>query len=47
MAALYFPGTQLLVISAKYTAPQLLMDRLKKKEFRDIYLERLLEKRSA
>ena len=39
VAALYFPGTQLLVVSAKYTAPQLLMDRLNKKEFRDIYID--------
>lgn len=37
-AALYFPG-QLLVISGKYSVPQLLTDRLAKKEFRDIYMD--------
>ena len=30
-AALYFPGTQLLVVSAKYAAPPLLDDKLAKK----------------
>jgi hypothetical protein len=38
-AALYFPGFQLLVISAKYSIPQYLNDRLAKKEYRDIYLD--------
>lgn len=38
-AALYFPNAQLLVVSAKYTAPQLLADRLAKKEFRDTYID--------
>ena len=39
VAALYFPGTQLLVISAKYSVPQLLSDRLGKKEYRDVYMD--------
>lgn len=39
VAALYFPGAQLLVVSAKYTVPQLLNDRLLKKEFRDMYID--------
>jgi hypothetical protein len=39
IAALYFPGTQLLVISAQYTAPALLDQKLLKKEYRDIYLD--------
>ncbi len=39
IAALYFPGAQLLVVSAKYAAPQLLDARLGKKEFRDTYLD--------
>src|SRR5438132_3976604 len=39
VAALYFPGSQLLVVSAKYTVPQLLTDRLMKKEFRDVYID--------
>jgi hypothetical protein len=39
VAALYFPNSQLLVVSAEYTAPQLLAERLRKKEFRDIYID--------
>jgi hypothetical protein len=38
-AALYFPGAQLLVVSARYSVPQLLSDRLLKKEYRDMYLD--------
>jgi hypothetical protein len=37
-AALYFPGS-LLVVSGKYTVPQLLTDRLTKKEYRDVYMD--------
>jgi hypothetical protein len=39
VAALYFANTQLLVVSAKYTVPQLMNDRLAKKEFRDVYID--------
>jgi hypothetical protein len=39
VAALYFPGAQLLVISAKYSAPVLLTTKLGKKEYRDIYID--------
>jgi len=39
VAALYFPGVQLLVVSGKYSVPQLLNDRLVKKEYRDTYLD--------
>ncbi len=39
VAALYFPGAQLLVVSAKYSAPQLLDARLAKKEYRDTYID--------
>jgi hypothetical protein len=39
VAALYFPGTQLLVVSGKYSVPQLLTDRVGKKEYRDVYLD--------
>ena len=39
VAALYFPGAQLLVVSAKYSAPTLLTDKLAKKEYRDIYID--------
>jgi hypothetical protein len=38
-AALYFPGMQLLVISGRYSVPQLLATRLTKKEYRDVYLD--------
>lgn len=38
-AALYIAGTQLLVVSARYSAPQLLEPRLAAKEYRDIYIE--------
>src|SRR3982751_3494712 len=39
VAALYIPGSPLLIVSAKYTAPQLLEIRLAKKEFRDVYID--------
>ena len=39
VAALYFPGAQLLVVSAQYTAPLLLNERLAKREFRDVYID--------
>ena len=39
VAALYFGGSQLLVVSAQYAVPQLLDDRLTKKEFRDVYID--------
>jgi hypothetical protein len=39
VAALYFPGLQLLVVSARYSAPQLLNDRLTKREYRDTYID--------
>ena len=39
IGALYFPGVQLLVVCAKYTAPILLLDKLAKKEYRDIYID--------
>jgi hypothetical protein len=38
-AALYFPGMQLLVVSGRYSVPQLLTTRLAAKEYRDIYLD--------
>lgn len=38
-AALYFSGSPLLVVSAKYAAPQLLDTRLLKKEYRDTYID--------
>ena len=37
-AALDFPGS-LMIVSGKYTVPQLLNDRLTKKEYRDVYMD--------
>ena len=39
VAALYFQGSQLLVVSAKYSAPALLTDKLAKKDYRDVYID--------
>jgi hypothetical protein len=39
IGALYFPGVQLLVVSAKYTVPSLLIEKLAKKEYRDVYID--------
>jgi hypothetical protein len=39
VAALYFPGTQLLVVSAKYAAPTLLTEKMAAKNYRDIYID--------
>jgi len=39
VAALYIPGTQLLVVSGKYTAPALMTDLLAKKDYRAAYSE--------
>jgi hypothetical protein len=36
---LYFPGLQILAVSAKYTAPVLLDARLAKREYRDVYID--------
>lgn len=39
VAALYFPGAQLLVVSARYAAPPLLLDKMNSKNYRDIYID--------
>jgi hypothetical protein len=39
VAALCFPGTQLLVVSAKYPVPAILEQRLSNREYRDVYME--------
>lgn len=39
IAALYFPGTQLLVVTAKYSAPHLLTELLGRKDYRAVYAE--------
>jgi hypothetical protein len=38
-AALYIEGSQLLVVSAKYAAPPLLIAKIKTKEYRDVYID--------
>ncbi len=37
--ALYFPATQLLVVSAQYSAPLAMNERLAKKDYREAYLD--------
>lgn len=39
VAALYIPGTQLLVVSAKYSAPPLLVDRISAKDYQAVYVD--------
>jgi hypothetical protein len=39
VAALFFSGTQLLVVSAKYSAPVYLTEKLAKKSYQDIYID--------
>ena len=39
VAALYFPGSQLLVVAAKYAPAVLLKDKLEKKDYREIYID--------
>jgi hypothetical protein len=39
IGALYFPGSQLLVVAAKYSVPQLLNQKLDSKEYRDVYID--------
>ena len=39
IAALYIPGTQLLVVSAKYEAPTLLADRITAKDYMGVYVD--------
>src|SRR5262245_66592 len=39
VAALYFAGSQILVVSAKYAAPPLLNTKIANKEFREIYID--------
>jgi hypothetical protein len=39
VAAIYIPGIQLLVVSAKYTAPALLVDKIKSGNYRDVYMD--------
>jgi hypothetical protein len=39
VAALFFPGAQLLVVAADYPAPALLQSKLSKQQYREIYLD--------
>src|SRR4051794_24107337 len=39
IGALYFPGVQLLVVSAKYSAPAMLNDLIARKDYRGVYIE--------
>jgi hypothetical protein len=39
IAAMYFPGTQLLDVSAQYSAPAMLTELLARKDFRGVYVE--------
>jgi hypothetical protein len=39
VGALYFPGSQLLVVTARYQVPELLNTKLAGKEYRDVYID--------
>lgn len=39
VGALYFPGSQLLVVSGKYSSPARMKDLLGKKDYREVYLD--------
>lgn len=39
VAALYFPGAQLLVVRAKYSAPSLLNEKIMAGNYRDVYID--------
>jgi len=39
IAALYIPGTQLLVVSAKYSAPPLMVNRITARDFMGVYVD--------
>jgi hypothetical protein len=39
VAALYIPGSQLLVVSAKYSVPSLMTERIAKKDYREVYID--------
>ncbi len=39
VAALYFTGSQLLVVSARYAVPVLLNEKLAKKDYREVYID--------
>jgi hypothetical protein len=39
VGALYFPGSQLLVVAARYQVPELLNTKLASKAYRDVYID--------
>jgi hypothetical protein len=39
VGALYFPGSQLLVVTARYQVPELLNTKLASKSYRDVYID--------
>ena len=39
VGALYFKGVQLLVVSAKYSAPALLTEKIGQKNYKDVYID--------
>ena len=39
VAALYYPGAQLLAVSAAYPAPQVLQQRIADRRYRDVYMD--------
>lgn len=39
VGALYFPGLQLLVVSAKYAVPIYINEKLAKKDYREVYID--------
>ena len=39
VGALYFQGSQLLVVTAKYSVPQLMTTKLQEKSYQDIYID--------
>ena len=39
VAALYFPGSQLLVVKARYIVPERMDEQIQKKAYRDVYID--------
>ncbi len=39
VAAIYIPGAQLLVVSARYAAPPLLLDKINTRDYRGLYMD--------
>jgi hypothetical protein len=39
VAALYYPGSQLMVVSARYLVPPILVEKVAKKEFMEVYTD--------